>query len=389
MKRHQRAGITALSLATVATLSGCGLMPDDYAHYEEFIQAEKTERHTTPLDDDALETKLSYFSSPMMLDNYREDFLSDLGESRQVQEWVKDGWDTGVDAGQMGTLVGDVASGQMGSLAGDVGTVGGLAAGFVIGSGLFTSNQEDGAGQAMLPGEMYGRSLDTPADATWALKKMLNDRLQSLGNDLSWGASCVDGCDPSASGTTITYILKADPNKPLSDAFPYRYYDNIGITIAFLKPRKIEDNNPIQAFTDYETEWVTGPSPSLGVYAYTMSEDVAENPSWGDYYLVLSDKERFESDEAPGNYLEMQRGISRTVLGETLYAYVHRDGYSYEGLIGDSDNIGYLAYDGKLYGLKGTYKSEGVDKLIDIPEIATQERSAPMGNTESDIAADE
>lgn len=368
----RRATTITLSLAAIAALSGCAT-PTTYDHHDEFMsardQSTDQNREMEAITDQALKTKLTYFGKAMLSDSQRKAFIEELDESDQVKGWMKDAFDNGVLLGQTGSMVGDIASEQVGSFAGDQGAMVGLAAGFIL-SGL-SSNQKDGAGQAMLPAEMYGRSLDTQEDAIWALNTLVDEKFQGIGEELSWDVECLKGCN--VGDTTMTYMLSSSPEHPLATSFPYRHYENIGMTVSFVKPKRIEDNNPIQAFTDFDVEWVTGGERSFITYFYSLPDDFKSNPVYGRKRVFLDGADMSSGEKELAKLPEYERAIGYTPFGEALKASFHGSPFTYGGVARGRERMNTLAYNGAFYGFGSEDKA---DTRLLIPELETADGQA-------------
>lgn len=333
------------SLLACVLLTGCASSP--------YVEDKLAYPETSPLSDEAQVEKLSYLGRGMMAAKNRSTLEARISDSPRVKTWQDSRLKMASDVSGSVSLVADLAESQYGSMLGTQAGVAGFAAG-LIASSLFNGSM-DRVGQAFLPAEMYGRSLDTREDAEWALHRLVTERADAIAKGLAWEVECQAGCAPGSSH--IAYHYAATPGNGLPEEFIYKPTE-FGMRVQFAELEPVDPADPVGAFLDFTPRWKTGPGYTLDVRFVT---DFKKNYGGEPGELVYL--------KAPdGNlYPDAWKELGRTRLGIASLMEFHSTPYTFSGNGTSWHKL--FFYDGGGYTFTHTNRNLHIKERMHVPTL--------------------
>lgn len=290
------------------------------------------------LDDQEQIYKISYMARYLLESDERAELEAELSKSELVERW---------GAGEYSTITSmavDAHVGQIGSSSGKALGNSVFVAGIILGE-VF-DGQWDQVGQAYLPKELNGITLDSKEDAESALSGLLSDRVNQFAERYDYNVSCVQNCD------SLNQIFLLNTDKKVNPDFTY-WPQEIAISTYVKGLVKAEPDTLRDAMLGFPVAWQSDAGESLKIITYSEPH--------------RNDKGDIELRQREYQFVGWGRDLAELKIGREIRQQVFDNPYL---VLGDSDaSPEEVYYNGGIYSFIGTHKPAFVTFRLTEPEL--------------------
>lgn len=292
------------TLCAAATVAGCVSMSDD-----PYFRSFGNKPQLVEFDDELNNKRLSYLGRYLVETDTRQKIIANTYNKEFIESW------SAVDYGTMTSMITDLAVGDLGSsLGGDLGAA--VAVGGMILGAAFSSDH-DVVGQAWLPNEFSGVTIDSSAAAHTAFAAFVEQKISNVAEQFGYKAICLGICG-ERSKVFLLERQNSVEDHPQWGNQPEQVLAIFHIPAEF---EAIEDNDILPIIVGEPIRWKLPPyfTFKMGLYSRIVTDDngnivVDEIPSEKGYII--------ESVHA-------KRDMMRVPLGRMMMQAFHDTPYTF------------------------------------------------------------
>lgn len=311
-----------VGLLSAVLVSGCVSMSDD-----PYIRSLGNDPQSTELNDELTNKRLSYIGRYLVETETRREIVANTYNKEFIESW------SSADYGTMTSMVTDLAVGDLGSsLGSDLGAAVSIG-GMVLGAAF--SSDYDIVGQAWLPDDFNGASIDSSDEAHQVFSQFINKKIGDVAAQFNYEATCLGRCG-ERSKAFLLERKDAVENHPQWGYQPEQIVALIHIPVEF---EAVEENDILPVIIGEPVRWKLPPyfTLKMGFYSAIQTD---EN---GDVVVQATPTEKGYTIET----VSTRRDLLKVPLGRMMMQSFHDTPYTFYAT--DDEYPSQLYFNGKAY----------------------------------------